>query len=77
MKVKQVYVCEKCGRTFSKDEEAIACEYHHLWPVSMALPENYKLPIDEMQNGCPRSLVITMSDNKKYSYIYAREGIYD
>lgn len=54
--MKNLYVCEKCGKTFTDYDEAWNCEYSHcdvdtLYPWE--LPQNCGLPITTYDEGVP------------------------
>lgn len=54
--MKNLYVCEKCGKTFTDYDEAWSCEYSHcdvdiLYPWE--LPQNCGLPITTYDEGVP------------------------
>ena len=54
--MKNLYVCEKCGKTFTDYNEAWNCEYYHsdvdiIYPWE--LPQNSNLPLTTYEEGVP------------------------
>lgn len=66
--MKNQYVCEKCGKTFTDYDEAWNCEYSHcdvdvLYPWE--LPQNSNLPLTVYEEGCPYPEYIVLKGEVK------------
>lgn len=66
--MKNLYVCEKCGKTFTDYDEAWNCEYSHcdvdtLYPWE--LPQNSNLPLTVYEEGAPYPKYIILKGEVK------------
>ena len=71
MKQKIVYACEKCGKNYSTEEEALKCEAAHVDPVGFDYP-SYHAPSttcsDPSVSKYPYSVHIRFADGGMISY---------
>ena len=72
MKEVTQYQCEICKHLYRTKEEAEKCERSHVTPVSVALPLNFKRPVDESY-GYPHIVIVTMDNGDTAEYIYSRQ----
>lgn len=66
------YKCDICGEVYRRKEDAEACEKSHVDPVSVrALFLRDRRSFDDDFYGKPRIVIVKMSDDKEYEYLYS------